>query len=165
VEQVANSGWWRGYRGEWYVVVQGVIFMVTLWSPWACEPASKWPTRYTFIGSAGGILLLMLGFLIAISGVMCLRENLTPLPHPKERGRLIVTGAYRWVRHPVYSGIILSAFGFGLLMQCSLTLCCAALVFLFFEVKTRREEQWLSEKYPEYAVYRKRVKRLIPFIH
>jgi protein-S-isoprenylcysteine O-methyltransferase Ste14 len=50
-------------------------------------------------------------------------------------------------------------------MQCSLTLCCAALVFLFFEVKTRREEQWLSEKYPEYAVYRKRVKRLIPFIH
>ena len=94
-----------------------------------------------------------------------LRENLTPLPHPKERGRLIVTGAYRWVRHPIYSGIIFSAFGFGLLMQCSLTLCSATLVFLFFEVKTRKEEQWLTDKYPEYAAYRKRVKRLIPFIH
>jgi protein-S-isoprenylcysteine O-methyltransferase Ste14 len=139
--------------------------MLTLWSPWACGPASKWPSRHALIGSAGGILLLMFGFLIAISGVMSLRENLTPLPHPKERGRLIITGAYRWVRHPIYSGILFSSFGFGLLMQCSLTLCCAVLVVLFFEVKTRKEEQWLTVKYPEYAAYRKRVKRLIPFIH
>jgi len=37
-------------------------------------------------------------------------------------------------------------------------------LLVFFHLKSRREERWLVERYPEYADYQKRVKKIIPFI-
>ena len=75
------------------------------------------------------------------------------------------TGAYRLVRHPIYGGIILMAYGWGLVAQGFFTLAYASLVFLFLDLKSRREEGWLEEKFPGYAGYQKRVRKLIPFIY
>jgi protein-S-isoprenylcysteine O-methyltransferase Ste14 len=50
-----------------------------------------------------------------------------------------------------------SLFSAGLLMACA--------VFVFFDQKSRREEIWLCEKYADYIGYRKRVRKLIPFIY
>jgi protein-S-isoprenylcysteine O-methyltransferase Ste14 len=36
---------------------------------------------------------------------------------------------------------------------------------VLLEVKSRREERWLREKFPEYAAYQRRVRRLIPFLY
>jgi protein-S-isoprenylcysteine O-methyltransferase Ste14 len=38
------------------------------------------------------------------------------------------------------------------------------LLFGFFELKSRREEVWLVERYPGYVAYRERTRRLIPWI-
>jgi protein-S-isoprenylcysteine O-methyltransferase Ste14 len=35
----------------------------------------------------------------------------------------------------------------------------------FFDAKARREERWLAEKFPEYAGYCRRVRRLIPWVY
>ncbi|RPI93163.1 MAG: isoprenylcysteine carboxylmethyltransferase family protein, partial [Chloroflexi bacterium] len=45
------------------------------------------------------------------------------------------------------------------------TLIYAGLLFVFFDIKTRREERWLARKFPEYAGYQQRVRKLIPFIY
>jgi protein-S-isoprenylcysteine O-methyltransferase Ste14 len=87
------------------------------------------------------------------------------LPRPKEKARLVVTGAYRLVRHPIYSGIFFAALGWGLCLHSWLVIGYALLLFLVLDLKARREEQWLLEKFPEYAAYQKRVARLIPFIY
>jgi len=69
------------------------------------------------------------------------------------------------VRHPIYSGIILGSFGWGLLNNSLLTLLLALILFIFFDIKSRREEQWLSEKYVNYSTYQARVRKLIPLIY
>jgi protein-S-isoprenylcysteine O-methyltransferase Ste14 len=80
-------------------------------------------------------------------------------------GQLIESGAFGVVRHPMYGGLFLFAFGLGLLTASGPTLLCALLVVLFFDLKSRREEAWLSEAFPTYADYRSRTPRLVPWIY
>jgi protein-S-isoprenylcysteine O-methyltransferase Ste14 len=105
------------------------------------------------------------GILLAATGAVCLGKNLTPLPSPKENATLIISGAYRLVRHPIYSGITLIAFGWGMWLNSWLTVGYALLLFAFFDIKSRHEERLLAEKFPEYDAYRKRVRKLIPFVY
>ena len=53
----------------------------------------------------------------------------------------------------------------ALLVQGWLTLGYAALLFVFLDFKSRREEQWLAEKFPAYGDYQRRVRKLIPFVY
>jgi protein-S-isoprenylcysteine O-methyltransferase Ste14 len=112
-----------------------------------------------------GAALLFVGILIAATGAVNLGRNLTPLPTPKENSALIITGAYRLVRHPIYSGILFMAFGWGMWLNSWLTVGYALLLFAFFDIKSRYEEKLLLEKFPDYAAYRKRVKKLIPYLY
>ena len=50
-------------------------------------------------------------------------------------------------------------------MQGILTVGYAVLLFLLFDMKSRREECWLAANYPDYPDYQKRVRRLIPFLY
>ncbi|MCA9956672.1 MAG: hypothetical protein KC434_18210 [Anaerolineales bacterium] len=92
-------------------------------------------------------------------------NNFTAVPRPKENAHMVEHGAYRVVRHPIYSGIILGALGLGLLRGGWLALLYGLILFLFFDIKSRREEIWLREKYSDYAEYQQRVRKLIPFVY
>lgn len=109
--------------------------------------------------------MFLAGLLLAVTGVINLGRNLTPLPIPKENAPLIITGAYRFVRHPIYSGITFMAFGWGLWANSWLTIGYAGLLFIFFDIKSRYEERLLGEKFPQYCAYRKRVRKLLPFVY
>lgn len=156
---------WKGSRGEWYLVVQASLFLLLAFGPRTCRGVAEWSAPYTRIGSVGGAALLLAGILLASTGTFNLGRNLTPLPVPREHSVLIVTGAYRLVRHPIYSGIISMAFGWGLWLNSWLTIFYALLLFVFFDIKSRYEERLLMEKFQEYAEYRKRVKKLVPFLY
>ena len=112
----------------------------------------------------GGVLFIA-GILLGSNGAVNLGKNLTPLPLPKENATLITTGAYRFVRHPIYSGISFMAFGWGLWLHSWLTIGYALMLFAFFDIKSRLEERLLVEKFPEYAAYRKHVRKLLPFVY
>lgn len=157
--------WWKGARGEWYVVAQGAFFLLVVVGPrtWSGIPA--WAAPFTRIGVWSGSVLLVFGGLLALAGATKLGANLTPLPYPKDEAVLIETGPYRLVRHPIYGGVILMAFGWGLGVNSWLTLGYALLLFIFLDIKSRREEQWLREKFPGYAGYQKRVRKLIPYLY
>jgi protein-S-isoprenylcysteine O-methyltransferase Ste14 len=66
-------------------------------------------------GIAIGIALMASGFVLAARGVADLGGAMTPLPRPRDDAELVQTGAYALVRHPVYGGLILAAFGWALL--------------------------------------------------
>jgi protein-S-isoprenylcysteine O-methyltransferase Ste14 len=87
------------------------------------------------------------------------------LPYPKDGADLVETGPFGLVRHPIYSGLLMAGFGWALFVQGWLTLVYAAVLFVVLDVKARREERWLVEKFPAYAVYQRRVRRLIPFVY
>jgi protein-S-isoprenylcysteine O-methyltransferase Ste14 len=154
-----------GRRGEWYVVIQvilfGVIFLSPFLLPGTVELSGPWRILAVLLGLALGFI----GGLLGLAGVLSLGTNLTAVPHPKENAELVESGAYKIVRHPIYSGLILAAFGWGILNANLVTLLLALVLFLFFDVKSRREERWLCEKYAGYANYQSRVRKLMPLIY
>jgi len=162
---MTHPPWWQGKRGEWYLLPQAALFILVAVGPHTWPGLPVWTPGWGRAGSIGGGLLVLAGALMAGAGVVNLGRNLTPLPHPKENATLVVTGAYRLVRHPIYSGLIAMALGWGLWVHGWLTIGYAFLLFIFFDLKTRREERWLREKFPAYAAYQRRVRKLIPFVY
>jgi len=160
-----NNSWWKGERGEWYVVVQFILFAIIFAAPFLTSQYSGWSEPWSTIGRALGFLLLGIGGVLALIGLVSLGRNLAAVPHPKEDATMVEHGAYKIVRHPIYSGIILGAFGWALLMNSFLTLLLAAILFLFFDIKSRREEKWLCLKFSNYPAYQGRVRKLLPFIY
>jgi protein-S-isoprenylcysteine O-methyltransferase Ste14 len=78
---------------------------------------------------------------------------------------LITHGAYRFVRHPIYAGLILGTIGWSLFIGTLLGLGFAVILFIFFDLKSRQEEVWLTQKYPAYADYQRQVRKLIPWVY
>jgi len=157
--------WWKGARGEWLVVTQLLLIALVFLGPRAVvgRPAREFPFPRA-CAAAGGALMLG-GIALLIAGGVCLGRGLTPLPYPKDGAGLVQTGPYALVRHPMYSGGLVLALGWALWVQGWLTLVCVVALFAFLDAKSRREEKWLSEKFPTYADYRRRVRKLIPFVY
>ena len=151
-----------GPRGEGWVAIQFALLPVIVGAGYL-GPAWGEPIRT--VTTVAGALLLAAGGLLGGRGVFDLRENLTPLPHPKEDARLVEAGAYRLVRHPIYGGLVIAAFGWGLLAASLAALVAAAVLLVFFDLKSRREEAWLQERFPGYPAYRARSRRLIPWLY
>lgn len=151
-----------GPRGEGWVAIQFVLFALIALGG-ASGPA--WAGDLRAASTAGGLLLMAAGSLLAVRGALDLRSALTPFPRPREGAALVERGAYRLVRHPIYGGIILAAVGWGLVTAAPPALLAAALLILLFDLKSRREEAWLVERHPGYAAYRRRTRKLIPWIY
>lgn len=162
---VPRTPWWKGPRGEWYVVGQVILFILLLFGPRTWSGWPTWAFPYPWLGSIGGGVFLLLGGLLSLAGALRLGANLTPVPYPKDEGTLVETGAYQLVRHPIYSGLIFMALGWALWIHGWLTFLYAVILLIFFDLKSRREEQWLQEKFPGYVAYQKRVRKLIPFVY
>lgn len=162
---ITQPPWWHGKRGEWYLVFQAGLFILVAIGPRTWPGLPDWSAGWMRFGIVGGCLLFLAGTLLAGAGAVSLGRNLTPLPCPKEDGTLVITGAYRFVRHPIYSGLIAMALGWGGWVHGWLTLGYALLLFIFFDFKSRREERWLRGKFPEYAAYQRCVRKLIPFVY
>ncbi len=159
-----NEQQW-GDRGEWYVVVQFILFGIIFLIPFLGPPLGRWPGPWDVGGVVVGLVLGGIGLLFAAAGLIHLGRNLTAVPHPKEDAQFVDGGIYGLVRHPIYFGIISATFGWGLIMNNVLVLLMGFVLFLFFDLKTRREEKWLAVKFTEYREYQRQVRKLIPLIY
>lgn len=151
-----------GPRGEGWFLVQ-IVILAGIAAAGLVGPA--WSGLPRAIGTVVGALLIGAGGLLATHGVADLGANLTVFPRPREGGRLVETGAYRLVRHPIYGGLILGAFGWGLLTASPVALAGAVGLAAFFDLKSRREELWLAEQLAGYDRYRDRTRRLLPWLY
>jgi protein-S-isoprenylcysteine O-methyltransferase Ste14 len=145
-------------RGGWWIVGQvPVLLLAALAAPATgrFEPGFAWP----------GMALVALGFLVAIAGVTALGRALTPFPRPLAQASLRETGAYSWVRHPNYSGLGVASLGWALAWQSVPDAIAAIAVFAFFDRKAGFEERLLRERFPGYAEYASRVRKLLPGIY
>jgi protein-S-isoprenylcysteine O-methyltransferase Ste14 len=99
-------------------------------------------------------------------GVWALRANppgninIRPTPHPQ--GRLVLAGPYRWIRHPMYTAVLLggtacAVAGNGLVGWLALGLLAAVLFG-----KSVLEERWMVRQHPGYGAYRAGTARFVP---
>ena len=151
-----------GRRGEGWVVLQ-IVLLVAIVGVGFLGPAWHGPARVVEAIAGGALLVLGLG--IVAAGVLGLRRQLTAYPRPVPGGRLVEDGVFGLVRHPMYGGGVIVALGWGLAMASPLAIAGALVLDVFFDLKSRREEAWLAEHFAGYTAYRRRTRRLIPWIY
>jgi protein-S-isoprenylcysteine O-methyltransferase Ste14 len=142
-----------GPRGEGWVAGQLALYALAAWTGLRGPP---WPARLRGPRRAAALLLGGLGAALLLAGSAELRGALTPNPRPRDGAGLRDHGAFRIVRHPIYSGVVVGALGWTLWLSPA-ALVPAFATGLWLDLKSRREEEWLAESYPEYAAYRTRV--------
>jgi protein-S-isoprenylcysteine O-methyltransferase Ste14 len=113
-----------------------------------------------------GILLCAAGIALAIWARRILGSNWSGLITLKENHELIRTGPYRFVRHPIYSGIILAVAGTIIAVNPTMRgLLILGVVAIGLKFKSLGEEKILLPEFPEaYPEYKREVKSLIPFL-
>ncbi|HEY5254881.1 MAG TPA: isoprenylcysteine carboxylmethyltransferase family protein, partial [Acidobacteriaceae bacterium] len=112
-----------------------------------------------------GVLLLLLGLLFAVWARFVLGRNWSGIVTVKEDHTLITRGPYAWVRHPIYTGILLALLGTAVTLGTILNFVEVPVVAFAFWLKLRTEERFMLETFGEqYAAYRHHVKALIPYV-
>jgi protein-S-isoprenylcysteine O-methyltransferase Ste14 len=106
-------------------------------------------------------LLSIAAFAFACMGLGYLRRSLSIIP---EARRVVTGGPYRIVRHPLYLAEITAALSL-LLADPFVTPTLAFVAFVLLQgLRARFEERLLADTFPEYRVYQKRTRALIPFV-
>lgn len=79
-------------------------------------------------------------------------------------GGLVTDGPYRWIRHPIYTGICLFAWA-GIVPHLSVvSVLLGAIMIAGAIVRMLAEERLLVQRYPDYAQYAQRTKRMVPYV-
>jgi len=112
-----------------------------------------------------GAFLLLFAAGCGLAGAISLGRNLTPFPGPSQSGRLVRTGIYQFVRHPLYVAVFCASVGWALFCASWPALLAALVLAPVLDAKARREERWLQQRFPEYASYEQRVRRFIPWVY
>jgi protein-S-isoprenylcysteine O-methyltransferase Ste14 len=150
-------------RGTGWVIAQGVIFIFFLIAVVFGDTVEDVP---------GLIFAQIFGLIVGVSGaavsVWALFHHgwqVSPFPKPAEGAHVVDTGPYRYVRHPMYSGIVLFTLGVGLAYANPVALLSSVTFLVFFTAKTGREEEMLVARVDGYRKYRSSVPwRIIPFV-
>lgn len=151
-----------GPRGEGWVLVQGIVFVLAGAAGWTLQP--DWSGTVALATAAIGAASIVVGAIVALRAGRDLGRGATALPMPSDRAALVESGVYGIVRHPTYGGVILVALGWALVRASLSALALTALLAGWLFLKSAREESWLEGRYPGYAAYRDRTGRFIPKI-
>ena len=121
--------------------------------------------QHTLLQNIVVIVLLLVGLIIAILARRTLAGNWSGQVALKKDHTLITTGLYQYIRHPIYTGMLMMILGTAL-SQGTLGAVIGFLIILVgILFKLRDEEALMTEHFAEeYASYKKRTKILIPFL-
>jgi protein-S-isoprenylcysteine O-methyltransferase Ste14 len=144
--------------GTAVVALQGAILLAFFLSP----RRDDWPVPagLKLTGSA----LTIAGAVVLLVAAANLGRSLTALPTPANRATLRTGGLYRFVRHPIYSGLLALVLGGVLTSGSAVRAALAAGLLLLLRRKARWEEDMLRRRYPGYTDYARRTPRFVPRI-
>lgn len=139
------------------VFAQFGLLAALLW-----QVVSAWPD--VTLGSPGAALLAVSIALGVWTLTVNRLGNFNVTPEPKEDGHMVTQGPYQWIRHPMYTSVLLFAAGLAVAIDgwWAWYTWGALLVVLWF--KSELEEHFLIKHYSQYVAYRQRSKRFVPWV-
>ena len=154
----AGQNRWTRFAGARLVVVVAAVLVLRLGifkghavtrSPWL----------------AGlGLAVFLLGLALAVWARLYLGRNWGMPMTRKDDPDLVTTGPYRWIRNPIYTGIIVAMIGTTIAVSLY-WLAAVAVLGGYFVYSAVHEERYLTERFPDtYPAYQQSTKMLIPFI-
>ncbi len=113
-----------------------------------------------------GLALILIGFTLLFVSLGTLKRNYASTLVVRRDHRLITHGIYRFVRHPLYLGVILITIGVPTYAYSLRGLLIMLLLIPIFLNRIRMEEKLLTEEFGEaYLAFKKVTKKLVPFIY
>jgi protein-S-isoprenylcysteine O-methyltransferase Ste14 len=164
-KRTIKRSWWKTWwRSAWIRIIIALIIYV-FFSHQLTELFRNGPIISTnVILGATGSLLTVAGIMLALWARFYLGTNWGMPMSLKENRELVTTGPYQYVRHPIYTGVMLAMLGSALVWGRWL-LIAVAIYFLYFIFSAISEEKTLSNEFPNtYPSYKKKTKMLIPFV-
>lgn len=146
----------KTYQDYLYVGLQFILFLAFALIPYKFTVEAYPYLFYT------GVILLIAGGAILLLAFLQLNTNLTPFPSPKANGTLIQSGIYAFIRHPIYTSILLICLGFSLKNGSGSHFLITMALFILFYFKSQFEEKQLRAKFEVYADYATRTGRFFP---
>jgi protein-S-isoprenylcysteine O-methyltransferase Ste14 len=140
-------------RGGRWVAAQFVVMGIVLGAGFL---PPGWPDSFAGLLAALGAVLSLLAAILGVWAWRTLDRSATAYPRPRDGGRLIESGPYEFVRHPIYAAGLLFFTGYALATSPVAFIPLVALALLWRN-KAAYEEDLLVERYPDYREYRARV--------
>lgn len=126
--------------------------------------ALSWRTAASPAAASLGVLLAALGVGFAIWARLHLGRNWGMPMTERKDPELVTSGPYAYVRHPIYTGVLLAIFGSALASGFP-WLAVFAVACVYFLYAARQEEQVMRKRFPAaYPAYAARTKMLVPFL-
>lgn len=147
-------------------IVPLILGGIVLGSPWILGRQLErhiYPLTWAWVWSGFALVVIGLGF--SIIARIWLGKNWSGMVTLKKDHELIRTGPYAWVRHPIYTGILLAIIGSVLTIDRWRALIGLAVIVAALIRKLMVEERFMTQQFGDaYARYRAEVPALIPFI-
>ena len=113
-----------------------------------------------------GMLIIAVGICIRIKAVLTLKKAFTLNVQISKEQQLITSGMYKLVRHPAYTGSILSLLGVSIaLKNIPAILIVAICSFVCYQIRINVEEAVLQKYFKEYKLYKEKTYKLFPYIY
>jgi protein-S-isoprenylcysteine O-methyltransferase Ste14 len=140
-----------------FVAAQAALIVALVLIP----SADHYPTPDWLEATAD--IVFWIGVGLAVIAGAYLGRSLTATPVPTNAATLKTSGPYRWVRHPIYTGVVFIVVAMAVRSGNAIELLLGVVTIVFFHGKAAWEEQRLNERFDGYADYAARTPRFIPW--
>jgi protein-S-isoprenylcysteine O-methyltransferase Ste14 len=137
-----------------FVVVLGLFYLRFHFGTYESTLASR----------IAGTVIVVLGMIGYILSLLSLRRNWSLSASVKEGHKLVKSGPYKLVRHPMYTSMTVIVLGSGLLIANYMMILFTPIVGIVYYIRAGKEEALLRGEFPEYDRYAGETKMLIPGI-
>ena len=152
----------RRDRGSLLIIYGSIFVSITIAFYFAQTGVWILPDWVFYLGT----VMMLLGIFVREWAVVTLRRYFSYSVRVREDHKVAQNGPYRVVRHPAYTGTMLTIIGLGFALRSWAGVLVLAVLFtLAFTYRIKVEEKLLiGELGDDYMQYMKRTKRMIPFI-
>ncbi len=148
-----RDGWTARLLVACQFVLIGIILLLPGRHDWPVSAALK----------VACSIAAVVGLAVMVIGATGLGRGLTATPLPNAHAQLRTGGPYRFVRHPIYTGLLLTMTSITVASGSAFRLLTFAVLVLLITVKARWEETRLTQRFEGYASYAARTPRFVPF--
>ena len=130
--------------GLFLFCIPDINFEIPMWLRWA------------------GMAVFVTGVAVIVAGFVTLEKNLSAFPTPKRSSRLVQSGIYKSIRHPIYTGILFMASGLAFYSECTWRFIVFLSLLILFRFKAAYEEKLLTQRFSGYTEYKKTSGMFLP---
>ncbi|MDC9714225.1 MAG: isoprenylcysteine carboxylmethyltransferase family protein [Gammaproteobacteria bacterium] len=110
-------------------------------------------------------LLISIATVIGLSAVINMKpSNLNISPALKKQHQLVTNGIYHWIRHPMYTSVLLLCLAFSLTNMHYLAQLTLLVLWIDLILKSNLEEKLLTQRFDTYQDYKNKTGRFIPYL-